>query len=174
MGNRMRETYGNVISGKTNCDIVRIAFITKFNLRDFCFPISFLLFSFSMCIFNLRIKEKSRDRSFARHPNSFCFVIRCFSENILDSPTNHTQPTAYFSIFSRDVHSVSCLIKEAFYSCLICRNHICAFIGWCFMYNNTIEIQISWSQFSQSCRILLIISINKELRNRQSCCLSIF
>ena len=34
-GNKMRETYGKVMRGNMNCDIVRMAFMTKFNLSDF-------------------------------------------------------------------------------------------------------------------------------------------
>lgn len=36
-GNKIRDTYGKVINGDMNCDIVKIAFITKFNFKDFCF-----------------------------------------------------------------------------------------------------------------------------------------
>jgi hypothetical protein len=41
-GKRIREIYGNVISGKMNEDIVRIVFIMKFFFRFFC-PINSIL-----------------------------------------------------------------------------------------------------------------------------------
>lgn len=39
VGSNIRETYGKVISGKMNDDIVRMAFMTKLSFRDFCWDI---------------------------------------------------------------------------------------------------------------------------------------
>ena len=36
IGNKILETYGNVINGKINCDMVKIAFIMKLSLNDLC------------------------------------------------------------------------------------------------------------------------------------------
>ena len=103
-------------------------------------------------------------------------MIRCFSKILLIRPpiTRSLRPT--FSVLPRDIHSISCLIEKIYqFRAHSAEATSAPFIGRSFIVRLRYQkSKICWSQFFSILRILLIISINKELRNRQSCCLSIF
>lgn len=55
-GSRILDTYGNVIKGKMNDDIVRIEFIRKFSFKDGGFEINLPLFCMIQFLLTLSTK----------------------------------------------------------------------------------------------------------------------